>query len=56
MGNGDLAQIVAEVTKRWKETRWLKLSNSNISRRMDLRIIAMRDTQAEGLDSSRVIL
>ena len=54
MGNGDLGQIVTEVTKRWEETRWLKLSNSNICRRMNWGIIVI--LVAESLDFSRVIL
>ena len=50
------AEIAFEATKRWKESGCLKLSNSIISRRMNLEIIGMIRVGVYKLYSSRVIL
>ena len=54
MGEGTIVQTVVELTKTWKESRRLKLSNSKISQRMNLGIISI--DVGENPDFSRVIL
>ena len=53
MGGTPIFQTAVEATKRWEDSRCLKLSNSNICRRMNLGIIIRK---GEILDSSSVIL
>ena len=55
IGDGFIIQIIVEMTRRWKENKWLELSNLKISQRMNLVIIGIKPGY-EKLDFSRVIL